>query len=318
MIDIDRPSHRAALLAGLALLVGVNAIALGGVAWNRGAEDARLVLTQRELRLPYSWARTDGEDPGLTLQLDWRNETACLPDKACENYDYGDTAWLDAQKLAALGFDVSPRPRPVDTDRDPRAQEREVVLVLEVAGPAFHRYLRQREADLRRAQEAVKHAGQPGDPVAEAARAARGEAEAAAASVQAARNEVTTRAEQLRQAVEEDSRLFAVDAGLDREALRRKYPDRHRYALVPALAGFTPRWEGDKYVAQGRVGRLLGEGISVPRRLTGELGVANGLAIAPQSPARFEVVLAFGRRLEPWVISTRSVDAAPVSPAASQ
>ena len=315
MIDIKRLSHRNALLAGLALIVGVNAIALGGVAWNRGAEDARLPLGERELRLPYTWRTEDGEDPGLSVQLDWRNQIGCPREgKLCPrhdyDYDYGLTRWLDADKLAALGFDVAPRPRPQSSERSARAQEREVLLVLEFAGPAYVQYLRERASDLQAAQEKARHAGEPGDPVAEAARAARGESEAEAASVQAARNEVVAAAAQLRQAAREDSRLFAVDAGLDREALRRKYPDRQRYALVPALVGYTPSWEAEKFIAQGRINRLLNESINVPLPLARKLGVPADRNLAGEAPAiRFDAQIAFGRRLEPWLVA--------ISPSAS-
>jgi hypothetical protein len=312
MIAIPRPSHRCALLAGLALIAGVNAIALGGVAWNRGAEDARLSLSERELRLPYTWRTEDGEDPGLSLQLDWRNQPVCSPTGPCESYElsYGQTRWLDAGKLASLGFDVAPTPRPEASERQARAQEREVILVLEFAGPAYVEYLHAREAELRKAQEKARHAGEPGDPVAEAARAARGDLEAAAASVQAAKNEVTSAAEQLRQAAREDSRLFAVDAGLDREALRRKYPDRQRYAFVPALVGYTPTWEAEKFIAQGRINRLLGEGINVPLPLARKLGVPTYRNLDNSMPSnKFVAQVAFGRRLEPWLLE--------ISPAAS-
>jgi hypothetical protein len=312
MIAITRPSHRTALLAGLALIAGVNAIALGGVAWNRGAEDARLALSERELRLPYTWRTEDGEDPGLSLQLDWRNQPLCPPGEPCPSYDlgYGQTRWLDADKLAALGFDVAPRPRPQDSQRSARAQEREVVLVLEFAGPAYVEYLEKRTAELRKAQEKARHAGEPGDPVAEAARPVRGDLEAASASLQAAKNEVTSAAEQLRQAAREDSRLFAVDAGLDREALRRKYPDRQRYAFVPALVGYTPTWEAEKFIAQGRINRLLGEGINVPLPLARKLGVPTYRNLDNSMPSnKFVAQVAFGRRLEPWLLE--------ISPAAS-
>jgi hypothetical protein len=313
MIAISRPSHRSALFAGLALIVGVNAIALGGVAWNRGAEDARLALSERELRLPYTWRTDDGEDPGLSLQLDWRNQPLCPTGEPCRSYDlgYGQTRWLDAGKLVALGFDVAPTRRPEGSRRQARSQEREVVLVLEFAGPAYVEYLGQRTAELRKAQAKARHAGDPGDPVAEAARPARGDLEARAASVQAARNEDVSAAEQLRQAAREDSRLFAVDAGLDRAALRGKYPDRRRYALVPALVGFTPTWEAEKFIAQGRIHRLLGEGINVPLPLARKLGVPAYRQLDNSVPSnKFVAQVAFGRRLEPWLLD--------ISPAASR
>ena len=309
MIAIDRPSHRTALVLGLALLALVNVVALAGVYWNRGAEDSRLRLGERELGLPYSYQVEDGEDPGVSLRLNWRSEVDCSVDWPCGNFDYGDTAWLDAAKLATLGFDVRPMPEPVGEQRDPRAQERQAYVVLEFAGPAYVRYLQQREANLRAAQAVAAHAGRPGDPVAEAAREARGEAGAVEASIQAARNGVVEAAEQLRQAAREDSRLFAIDAGLDREALRRRYPDRQRHAIVEALLGYSPRWEKGDFRARGRVNSLLVEAINLPRPMAKQLGLARGSYADPQSLVHFEGTIAFGRRLEPWVLDVRRNDA---------
>ena len=308
MIALRRPSHRAALAAGLGLLALLNTIALGGVAWNRGAEDSRLRLTQRELQLPYSYLPADGEDPGLSLRLEWHADVSCREVYSCNGYTEAD--WLDAKKLASLGFDVT-EPTGDERAREQRSQQREAILVLEFAGPAYVRYLQGLQTDLRKAQEKAAHAGEPGDPVAEAAKAARGAVEAVTASITASENEVREAAEALRKGAREDSRLFAVDAGLDREALRRKYPDRNRYALVRGLVGYTPAWDDKRqFRARGRVNGLLNQGINLPRPLAGQLGIES-YAAYDQDSARFsyEGDVAFGRKLEPWIVAVRRTGA---------
>ena len=302
MIALDRLSHRRALLLGFALLGLVNAVALAGVYWNRGEETSRLQLTERELGLPFYWNRDDGEEPGVSLNLQWRNPVERNPEDP--DYDSGDTAWLDAGKLAELGFDVRPLPEPATSERHPRTQERPLYLVLEFEGAAYLHYLQQRESELRKAQAVARHAGAPGDPVMEGARAARGDAEAVLASIQAARNGVTAAAEQLRQAAREDSRLFAVDAGDDLAALRRKYPDRRRYALVEGRVLCFASWDKGKYRPRGRVYGPLNEAINLPRPLAVELGVVPGGSpqLGPGNVVHFEATIAFGRRLEPWVV----------------
>jgi hypothetical protein len=304
MIALRRPSHRTALAAGLGLLALVNALALGGVAWNRGAQDSRLQLTQRELQLPYSYLPADGEDPGLSLRLEWHSDVTCRDVYSCNGYTEAD--WLDASKLASLGFDVT-EPARDERTWEQRSQEREAILVLEFEGPAYVRYLQGLQSELRKAQEKAAHAGEPGDPVAEAARAARGAIEAVTASIDASKNEVRSAAEALNKGAREDSRLFAVDAGLDREALRRKYPDRSRYALVRGLIGYTPAWDDKRqFLARGRVNRLLNEGIHLPRPLAQQLGIES-YAAYNQDSTRFsyEGEVAFGRALEPWVLAVR-------------
>jgi hypothetical protein len=303
MSALRRPSHRAALAAGLGLLALVNAAALGGVAWNRGEQDSRLHLTQRELQLPYSYLPSQGEDPGLSLRLQWHADIPCIGPFCCS---YSQPEWLDAQKLASLGFDVS-EPSADERTRVQRSQKHEAILVLEFEGPAYMHYLQGLKDDLRKAQEKAAHAGEPGDPVAEAARVARGAIEAVTASITASDNEVGEAAEALRKGAREDSRLFAVDAGLDREALRRKYPDRTRYALVRGLVTYTPDWDDKRrFRARGQVDSLLNESINLPRPLARQLGIES-YAAYNQDSTRFsyEGEVAFGRKLEPWIVEVR-------------
>ena len=68
---MNRPfSPRALFLLALALLAATNAIVLVHVAANRrGEPESRLVLSERELALPY---RSHAENSGLSLQLRWQ------------------------------------------------------------------------------------------------------------------------------------------------------------------------------------------------------------------------------------------------------
>lgn len=65
-------SRKTTWIAGLMIIVLTNVIALGGVAYNRAGEpDGTLVLTERELRLPYS-SGLARENSGLSLTIEWR------------------------------------------------------------------------------------------------------------------------------------------------------------------------------------------------------------------------------------------------------
>jgi hypothetical protein len=122
--------RRLGLLAGLVLVVAANAVVLAGVAWNRGAVDARVELTEREHRLPHTL--DNNEDTGLELRLRWRQ-----PDRELEST----APWLGRDALRSLGFDISLPPG------DPRAQHfyrhalpREAFVVLEMGGPAWRQW----------------------------------------------------------------------------------------------------------------------------------------------------------------------------------
>jgi len=249
------------ILSGVALIVLTNVVALGGVIINRsGAPDSTLTLTQRELALPYTdWHVS--ENSGLALRLLWRVEPK-QADRAAGSLGWaGDESdWLNAAKLKELGITVRPRsPRNADGPSYSSSLPADVLLVLEINGPA---YRRQRD-------RACLFAGSTPD-----------------------KNSKDTCDTETHEA----SRLFVVDAGLDREALRRKYPDARVYAIVRGQiqAAFVPTSTELRLV--GYVRGVSVDEIQVP------VSMRAGLDSAPRKTP-FTAVVALGRRLEPWIVS---------------
>lgn len=287
---MNRPTHRQTLWAGLAILLVVNVIALGGAAWNRSTIESKVNLSERELNGPYAW-RGDGEDSGVSLSLKWRAipapDSTAGDDLTALSYYGADPGWLDVAKLEALGFNVTPPPAD-GIDRDWRRRARRVTLVLELDGGAYAQSL---AAAVRAAAQArAKATAVPGD------------------ESLATRNKAATEAlieEQTRA-----SRLFAVDAGLELDSLRAKYPDRQRYVLVPALVQMY--WQHNKdepWRAVGNIQRLLNTQIHLSRAQAAALAPAlagSGSGPYSDNPARpIAVEVAYGRRLEPWILSAR-------------
>ena len=270
------------LVAGLALIALTNAIALGGVAWNRSGEpESVLTLTERELWEPYAYG-FGREEGGLQLILRWR-ALPRDPDMVLYGEFQGAPEWLDEAKLKELGFDVSPPPATRRASwRYDRQLPRETLVVLEFDGPAYQRALeRARE---RAAKEAGKGAATgktgPGTP-----------AEQAATFL---KNEETA-----------NSRLFAVDAGRDAHRLRARYPDRARYAIVQGKVrasyqfgrGKEARWTG--YIEGIQNGQ-----VNVPLEFRRAIERAPRPVPRPAAAAdrpAFEATVAFGRRFEPWI-----------------
>jgi hypothetical protein len=273
----------AAAWAGVVAIVATNAAILAGVAHNRVATpDAELRLTQRELA-PAHALGTGREDSGLALRL--LERTARMPpaSAALEDERFPDSRmpdWLDEERLAALGIDVKRLAAADGPARGGRPTAKQVLLVLELDGAAYASALAR--ARQRAEAEAALAAANPGKE--EFVKRARNAADAA-------RREETER-----------SRLFVVDAGLDREALRARYPDRRRHAIVRGT--LQPL-----RLAGGKVGamilRLGVDEVSVPLELRPALDapLAADLRRAKGQPrAPFEATLAWGRRLEPWIV----------------
>lgn len=112
------------------------------------------------------------------------------------------------------------------------------------------------------------------------------------------------------------SRLVPIDVGRDAGELRRLHPDRARCLIVPAIV--APRWtcpgecEGDraeKAVLSVGIQSLLVRDVHVPRDLAAPLATLR--AAEPPGPRRrhvaprYEVLIRYGARHEPWVAEVR-------------
>jgi hypothetical protein len=286
MKQLNRP-----LTAAAVLVVLVNALILGDAALNRRSPaDATLILSERELapKTPELFYFGNDENSGLTLALRWAVLPPAVADQAGATHflypwseSWGPAAWLDRQKLTALGFDVTREP---DERGEARyyahARTREVLLVLEMNGDAYQSALQQIRT---RATQA-----------------------AAAAAADSFDVRLVNEAQRLRETarrLERDStRLYVVDAGLDPSALRRRYPDRTRYPIVHGSVQPLVVGQGVARQVYGRVAAVHCEDLSVPAKLRAPL---------PRQPLRyddrgqaFQVMVSFGRHLEPWITAT--------------
>lgn len=279
------------LISGLGLIVLVNAIALAGVAWNRSEpSDSRLQLSERELSDNYSYWRK--ENNGIALRLDYR-----WPRRAADDNRY---VRLNAEKMAELGFSVPSKLNEDSVERYRRQLDRDALLVLELDGPSY-----QRELQLAREHHETSKQLHELAPTNEKL-----EREAKEAREALAHEQHTA------------SRLFIVDAGLDRHSLRTRYPDRKRYTIVRStVSAYVDRdrvdWTGDgadtRPQNQRWVWRIGGHAdipvarnIQLPQRWH---AVFDSLPRRQEQPDRpyasrgkvFDAEVAFGKRLEPWL-----------------
>jgi hypothetical protein len=106
------------------------------------------------------------------------------------------------------------------------------------------------------------------------------------------------------------SRLFVVDAGLDQARLRQQYPDRSHYAIVHGTV--RPEVAGAPALPKlyGTVTAVSCESIHVPlefRTAVSSAAISRGdptsLLRRLEAKPRLALQVAFGRRLEPWVVS---------------
>ncbi len=258
-------------IGALLVILLTNAVALGGVFWNRSGEgESRLILSQRELRLPY--ARFDRENSGLALALNWR--VAAPPDKNNVYWEYssgGTPEWLNKAKMESLGFDMSPTGKGNIRWND-RMLSRDVLLVLEQDGEAYRLALARARQHLDAEQTKLETMPESNEK----------------------KNRLKNVADRLAREEKESSRLFVIDAGLDLTLLRGKYPDRTRYAIVHGQV--RPAWNSGQNdsIAGGYVSGVSIAGINVPHALRPLLASQSG-------QEKFTAGVSFGQRLEPWI-----------------
>ena len=261
-------TRKRTVIAGLALIVAVNAVVLAGVAYNRsGDPESTLRLTERELQVPYVW-RGNKENSGLALSLRWRVlQSEMEVGRNMWSY-YSNTAspdWLDEAKMSALGFDISNKSRN-GKDRAGLSDQlpRSVYLVLEQNGAAYQLAM----------SRALKNEGND--------------------------KEGPKRLEEER---DNNSRLFVIDAGLDGATLRAKYPDRSRYAVVRGQ--IRPTWHANQGANKltGFVNDVSVESLNMPLEMKEVFdGATPTNVVGSKSNVRYDIDVAFGQRLEPWIL----------------
>lgn len=285
------------LAIGVAIILMVNAIALAGIAYNRsGSPDSRLHLSQRELSLPW---QSDDENSGIALKLKWRvlGKFDSTNKNEWQQRLYGlignEPAWLDATKLRSLGFDVRPPVSTADDHQDYRPQpRREVLLVLELDGPTYQQSVAQAKIIVAKANASANANANVGVDV-------NPDVNAIAMSAGAEASKALIREEQ------ENSRLFVVDAGLDTQVLRAKYPDRSHYAIVRGTV--RPQWKHLTRQEQllGNIDQLSIDTINVPvtfRRIFESAAGKRYINDGEPNAHPFEADVAFGKRFEPWIV----------------
>ena len=288
-----RPKSVVAFLAGCALIVIVNAAILVAASRNRGGDRlAELMLTERELAVPEF---REDESSGLFLALKFASE----PPPAVQRIAWRkradlpsvDYPWLDRAKLEGLGFRLGTEASvPSDEHAHVDVSQRIAFVALELDGDSWARWLAAREDRLRK-------------------RLPQAEAEELLALDRTMR-----------------SRLVPIDAGRDEASLRRRFPDRARYLIVPgivrAVAGGAdagdPAW-------RGQIADVLVSDLHVPRELAPALKTflpqetQDAVSKREQrerprswpapTPPRYRAVVAFGRRNEPWLVSVSKIEA---------
>ena len=268
-------SNRILFTLGFLILIASNAVVISRVAFNRTGPDTTVIeLTERELSLPYF---THEENSGMSLTLNWRTLPKNKDDTYYSYYYHDSPAWMDEEKLKSLGFRID---KPEGTRRYKFPVPRQAFVVLEYGGEPYQEALLRAEKNFEKAQAALSE--NPDN--------------------EKRSQEFKTAETQLQNEQNRASRLFAVDAGLNAETLRKEYPDQSRFVIAQAAIEQTWNHENRKDLPEGRISSLLVENIHVPLEFKKNFDkiLAEKRTSEAKSP-RYKVRLAYGSRFEPWI-----------------
>lgn len=266
---------------GCILLATVNYTMLSRVAANRqGQPDARLLLTERELPKINRLAQ---ENNGVALRLAWRTLS-----RVETEYDDRKPSWLSGKKLEELGFHFADALE-VEQRRDRAPLSRQVFVVLEYNGGAYHNAIRRAERAVEKEEDALR--ANPADK-----------------GLQSARQQAKKR---LRNEEISQSRLFAVDAGLDPQRLRASYDDASRFIVAPGVVRLTYRIENGRAWATGQIDEISVDKVHVPleqRRALDAILQQSKASQGENKPPRYQAELLYGSRREPWIAAIRPLE----------
>ncbi len=277
-----RSSSRNLFISALLVLVLTNLAVLAGVRTNRsGPPDFQGILTERELPLPWF---NRAENSGLALRLSWRN----LAQDSSDSWERSSPKWFNSQKMQELGFKIETAEK---TDRASyqRQLPKEVYIVLEFDGELYREALQRAKNEVIEKEKLVKEDSDDKNK-----------------ADQLFQSQKRLKAEQLTQ-----SRLFAMDAGLDQAKLRAKYQDQTKFIITRGLV--RPRYYYNQKTEKtsGYITRLSVKHIHValPFRQQFEAIMAQqkkSRSSEPRSP-RYTIELAYGKRLEPYIVAVKQI-----------
>lgn len=260
------------------LLLGTNAVVLTGVYLNRTIEiTSHTVLTQRELHTPY---KNKKENNGVSLRLVYRTLNS---DKSQGSY-YKAPSWLNASKLRELGFNTDAHLSSINRKK---TAPKEVFIVLENDGEAYKKSLTLAEANFWQ-KEILFNANKDDKRV---------------------KQNYEDAKKLLNREQTSESRLFAVDAGLEYEKLRQIYSDKNKYIIVKGLVNKAYQYKigQEQY---GSVQQLDVQKIHLPYKFKYVLKGStpdNYLNNPADNIQKYEVEIKYGSRYEPWISSVKII-----------
>lgn len=263
------------LILGLTLLIATNILVLSGVAYNRSNEaTSHLILTERELSLPYNFASNSAknkENSGLSLSLKWRRPSKSTAPYSYYNYDGIN---ISKEKLISLGFNSQV---PVNRYQN---NSKELYWAFELDGTLHKKELIKAKAKYQKVLSAYQE--QPNKE---------NEREKHRAQEELDREKISK------------SRLFYLDISNNFNVLKNKYKNQENILIVKGITKLY--YDNDDNSYSLTLKHLSISNIMIPHQHSAIFSKLNAISHTTVVPPRYTVEVKWGSRLEPWVISAK-------------
>ena len=257
-------------VAAFALLILTNIVVLLGIYLNRSGETtSEVILTQRELEIPYSMKK---ENNSIFLKLVYRNINK-------SKFSHLGN-WLNVSKLNELGFETD---KDINYKKNTRRQSKEVFIVLEYNGESYKKSLKLAEETFSE-QEALY-------------------------SVDKSKQRAYKNAKRsLSREQTSASRLFAIDAGLYYEKLRQKYTNKANFIIVKGLVKISNGYKKKityGYIQQLHIQKIhLPYEF---KHVLKNIKPINKYNEKQNTVPSYKVEVKYGSRFEPWISSVKRI-----------
>ena len=259
-------STRGLFILALLIVIISNVVMFAFVFFNKSNITSQITLTERELKLPRLPRK---ENSGLSLQL---VHSSLSP------------GWLNDEKLVELGFNGIDDYENTQNYTKRRRATKEVFIVLEYNGDTYKELVEKSERRLKEATDLLNLNLGTGDKCVSD--------NPLFCDDNNLRKNVNLAKKSLENRSKIYSRLFAIDAGVNPEKLRKKYDDKTQFMIVKGLIVVNFWQQDNKNYIQKRI-KLSIRHIHVP------LEYRKALSISPY----YNVELIYGSRYEPWIKS---------------
>lgn len=252
------------LLLGLsAVIILVNMWVLAGVFLNKSEITSKVVLSERELTVPYFY---DTENSGLSLRIDYRFLTNDGDGE--EFYRWHSPKWLDKEKMQSLGFSE----KELSLENTDSLAEKEVFIALELDGAAYQESLNKAK---RKYEQTLLGLEQ---------------------------DEIKYAKNHLLQEEKNSSRLFAIDADANLDVLQGRFHQQNNVIITRAVIS-TTRWQGKSSTGfkVGRIDSLSVSHLYVPYPMNEKVKSLELRDYDDFQPSRFDVAVNIGAHLTPWI-----------------